>query len=231
VALELYEGLKNANDGHGVRLEHFFTRSNRDLTLVRKILKEKCNVETYYEEMLKPQDFKELLNYFNIRAQDGLGWSVSRLKEQWHGEICAALRLIPPLMWQYWLSEQNPWSLDKGIMEEFINSEAPPGGDKNYYGEDVLPVSFSLGDRFAAAGALPAGRGMGCLSGGHVARSLLVSILKVEKQECENLKTILHAELDLTGGQAPVILCNSNRQNCHGDSTDMNIPRMFKKLL
>jgi hypothetical protein len=131
-------------------------------------------------------------------------------------------------MWQYWLSKQNPWSLDKGIMEKFINSEAPPGGDKNYYGEDVLPVSFSLGDRFAARGD---GRRAGRRPGGGAARSLLVSILKVEKQECENLKTILHAELDLTGGQAPVILCNSNRQNCHGDSTDMNIPRMFKKLL
>jgi hypothetical protein len=197
---------------------------------VRKILKEKCNVETYYEEMLKPQDFKELLNYFNIRAQDGLGWSVSRLKEQWHGEICAALRLIPPLMWQYWLSEQNPWSLDKGIMEKFINSEAPPGGDKNYYGEAVLPVSFSLGDRFAAL-AQGWQSSAPSAAGGSLARSLLVSILKVEKQECQNLKTILQAELDLTGGQAPVILCNSNRQNCHGDSTDMNIPRMFKKLL
>ncbi len=150
VALELYEGLKSANNGHGKSHEHFFTRSNRDLTLVRKILKEKCNVETCHEKILKPQDFKELVNYLDIRIRDWPNWMERRLNEQWYGEICAELRLLPPLLWQYWLSDKTPWSSDKRAMVAVINSAVRPIGDKNHFNESIFPLPSSLGDRFSA---------------------------------------------------------------------------------
>lgn len=195
VALELYEGLKNANNGHGIHHEHFFTRSNRDLALVRAILEKQLDVNTYYEEILKPQDFKKLLNYLDIRIQDWQKWPEGRLREQWYGEICAELRLLPPVVWQYWLSEQNPWSLDERAVAAFINSPGRPGGDKNFYNEPIFPLPSSLGDRFIAP---PRGYMPGALL-------LLKSILKVEQQERLNLKTCLQAGLDLTRRRAPVV--------------------------
>lgn len=147
VALELYDSLKSANDGHGIDHEHFFTRSNRDLTLVRKIL-EKLKVTARCEKILKPQDFKSLLNYLNKRIRNFGYWPDGYLREQWYGEIFSELRMLPPLVWQYCLSDENPWSLHKPTMKTFINSMIRPAGDKNFYKEFFFPLSSSLGDRF-----------------------------------------------------------------------------------
>jgi hypothetical protein len=202
-ALELYEGLKNANNGHEIHHEHYFTRSNRDLSLVREILKN-VSVETRCKKMMKPQDFKLLLNYFDQRIQafDNNNWTNDRLREQWYGEIGAEMRLFSPVVWQFWLSDKNPWSLDKMEVDRFINSSARPAGDKNYYNEPIFPTSSSLGDRFIV---LPGGRPAARPPLAQPRNALLQSIVKIEPQERQNLKTCLQGGLDLTRRQAPVI--------------------------
>jgi hypothetical protein len=153
VALELFEGLKNANNGHGMPHEHYFTRANRDLALVREIL-EKSGIKTRTSEMMKPTDFKKLQEYFEVRIQgfdnDRANWTNDRLREQWYGEIGAEMRLFSPVVWQFWLSDKNPWSLKDSEVDRFINSVSRPIGDKNYYNESIFPCSSSLGDRFLA---------------------------------------------------------------------------------
>jgi hypothetical protein len=183
VALELFEGLKNANNGHGMPHEHYFTRANRDLALVREIL-EKSGIKTRTSEMMKPN------------------WTNDRLREQWYGEIGAEMRLFSPVVWQFWLSDKNPWSLKDSEVDRFINSVSRPIGDKNYYNESIFPSSSSLGDRFSAPGLFSAG---GNGRGGPSVVALLKSILKIGQQERQNLKACLQAGLDLTRRRAPAV--------------------------
>jgi hypothetical protein len=201
VALELFEGLKNANNGHDVHHEHYFTRSNRDLSLVRDIL-EKSGIKTRMSDMMKPTDFKKLQEYFEVRIKgfdnDRANWTNDRLREQWYGEIGAEMRLFSPVVWQFWLSDKNPWSSDEAEVDRFINSGSRPIGDKNYYNESIFPSSSSLGDRFIVDRRL---RGAGAAAR---TRSLK-SILKIGQQERQNLKTCLQAGLDLTRRRAPAV--------------------------
>lgn len=191
-ALELYEGLKNANNGHGIHHTHYFTRSHCHLDLVREIL-QKEGVETRCLENMKKQDFRSLLNYFEIGIH-AKGWSNDRYREQWYGEICAELRLFSALQWQYWLSDENPWSLNEAEVDRFICRPSRPAGDKNYYNHPIFPLSSFLGDRFIAC----AGRACGWRG---ASRGLLKSILKIEGQEWKKLKTFLQAGVNLTSSK------------------------------
>jgi hypothetical protein len=196
-ALELYEGLKNANDGHGTPLAHYFTRSNRDLSLVREILST-MGVKTHEKnKMMKPADFEKLQEYFKIGINgfnnERAKWTNDRLREQWYGEIGAELRLFTAVVWQFWLSDENPWSLSESEVDRFVSSARRPGGDKNYYNDSIFPLSSSFGDRFDGT----RGGGPGCAA--TLAR-LLKSILKIEVQERKSLRACLQAyPLDIAG--------------------------------
>jgi hypothetical protein len=212
-ALELYEGLKNANDGYGTRHAHYFTRANRDLSLVREILST-MGVKTHEKnKMMKPADFVKLQEYFQARIdsfKNGRAtWTDDRLREQWYGEIGACLRLFSATVWQFWLSDESPWSLDESEIDRFIRGAARPVGDKNYYNHPVFPLSSSCGDRFMAGGGALAcdlvlprrGGGPACVR----TVVLLKSILKIEQQERLSLRACLQANETLTPSKALVV--------------------------
>ena len=144
IANELYQELQNVEDDDGNELQHFVTRREYDLDLVKEVLKE-LKVETELLKKSSEFDLKPLLSEIVDRIQNDNGWSSKRSVEHWHVNISTLLRELPDFPRR--LLEETEW-LSKNDISNSVKSPGRVDLVKNIYDEVLYPVSRSLGDKF-----------------------------------------------------------------------------------
>ena len=146
IAGDLYQRLKQANDGYGNRHTHCFTRDHRDLALVRAVL-EKLQVPTRLRQTATPLNFEALLAALQEYSANWAPWSVERCRDHLHGAIYAECRLFSGILWQLWMSK-HLWTSNEKKMGDFVSGIKSGTVDLNFFDEGVWPLSSSLGDKF-----------------------------------------------------------------------------------